>query len=469
VADQAAAGPARATTHSPVEADVVRELSDDTLAVFVSDTHMGGDPGADLFEAHAELIALLDELATHTGPVELVLAGDIFDLLRIGEVPATEDRVSVTLARPGYEGVVAAWRSFAAGRGHRVIYLPGNHDVEAWWNERIQNTLRSAGLVHEFALSYAARFRSAPERLVYSEHGNQLDPSNARRDYADRSETPIGDHVVAELIRPFASRLQASGGLPLQDLPHVYPLTLIPDWLAGRLFYDLVSRVVGYVLLPLVAAFGLFYGLAYVVAAIQSVRPDPSTIQALFLEVGRYVALLVVAFFLFFVIARRAALRAVSMLGPGVSVFDEEVASLERVEALKDNDNVVPHHPYIRYRDIDVWVWGHSHAPSLNWVPRASRDPGIAANCGCWLRQVRPVAAHFRAPPVFVPRFVLTHIRVRLDADGVRVELWDRARRAPWRLTWIERLAILGARDDSAPDGSRLVGSAKMTRNASRQ
>jgi hypothetical protein len=204
------------------------------------------------------------------------------------------------------------------------------------------------------------------------------------------------------------------------------------------------------------------------VAAIQGERPDASAIGAIFGEVSRYVAVVVGAFLLFFVVARRAALRALALLGPRVSVFDEEVSSLERVEAVKDSDRVVPHHPNVRYKDIDVWVWGHSHAPSLNRVRAASRD-GIAANCGCWLRQVRPVAAHLRAPPVFVPRFVLTHVRVQADPAGLRVELWEHGREAPARLSWIERLAVLGKGSRSPRPRSGLVASMTLARDPRHQ
>jgi UDP-2,3-diacylglucosamine pyrophosphatase LpxH len=168
--------------------DRIVELSDATLVAFVSDTHMGGDPGADLFESHDELAALFTELAAHPGPVELVLAGDIFDLLRVGEVPPGENRASVTLARAEYAALFEAWRSFAAADDRRVVYLPGNHDVEVWWNRDVQRTLERAGLVHEFSLTYGARYRSAPDRLIFCEHGNQVDDSNARKDYDDPSE-----------------------------------------------------------------------------------------------------------------------------------------------------------------------------------------------------------------------------------------------------------------------------------------
>jgi UDP-2,3-diacylglucosamine pyrophosphatase LpxH len=65
----------------------VLELSSDTLVVFVSDSHIGGDPGCDGFESPQELEALFEELTQREGPVELILAGDFFDFLQIGEVP----------------------------------------------------------------------------------------------------------------------------------------------------------------------------------------------------------------------------------------------------------------------------------------------------------------------------------------------------------------------------------------------
>ena len=54
----------------------VPELPGNALIVFVSDSHIGGDPGCDGFESPAELGALFGELAALDRPVELVLAGD---------------------------------------------------------------------------------------------------------------------------------------------------------------------------------------------------------------------------------------------------------------------------------------------------------------------------------------------------------------------------------------------------------
>jgi len=88
------------------------------------------------------------------GPVELILAGDFFDFLQIGTVPDDMNRASLTIMRPEYGQLFAALRQFKSKVGKRVVYLPGNHDAEVWWNPKVQEALREQGLVDEFAFSY---------------------------------------------------------------------------------------------------------------------------------------------------------------------------------------------------------------------------------------------------------------------------------------------------------------------------
>jgi hypothetical protein len=95
-------------------------------------------------------------------------------------------------------------------------------------------------------------------------------------------------------------------------------------------------------------------------------------------------------------------------------------------------------------RQIDVFVSGHTHAPSLSEIRRENGEAAIIVNSGCWLRQLHPVHAHFRGPPVFAPKFVQTHVRVYPGDSGVRVELWEHPKPARVRLRLAERIAILG-------------------------
>jgi hypothetical protein len=242
---------------------MLRTLQDHTLVVFLSDTHIGGDEGHDIFESPEELTALLEELSAHGGPVELVLAGDFFDFLEIAEVPSGENRASMTISRPEYRKLFSTLRAFAAGEHHRIVYMPGNHDTEIWWNPAMQNTLREEGLVDEFALSYAARLESVPERILYCEHGNQFDPANRIKDYEDQLDIPLGDHIVTDLTRGLVSAGHITRSLDLRDLNKVYPLVTIPEWVVGRFFYDLLGRVVTYLLLPLIGGYAVYWIVEY--------------------------------------------------------------------------------------------------------------------------------------------------------------------------------------------------------------
>src|ERR687893_1353890 len=242
----------------------MRELSSNTLVVFVSDSHIGGDPGCDGFESPAELEALFVELAAREGPVELILAGDFFDFLQIGKVPEGEDRASLTMDRPEYRSLFAALGRFREAEGKRVIYLPGNHDAESFWNPEIQGTLRGRGLVDEFAYRYLASMEVDGERrVVYCEHGNQLDPANTVEDYRDPLDTPLGHHVVMDFTRRVAPFGEVSRGLDLSEIKMVYPLVAIPSWVASRFFYNFAGKVAGYLLLPLLAAYAVYRLAAY--------------------------------------------------------------------------------------------------------------------------------------------------------------------------------------------------------------
>jgi UDP-2,3-diacylglucosamine pyrophosphatase LpxH len=252
---------------------LVLELPKNALVVFVSDSHIGGDPGCDGFESPGEMRELFEDLAAREGPVELILAGDFFDFLQIGKVPEGMDRASLTMSRPEYESMFAALRSFREKEGKRVLYLPGNHDAEGWWNPEIQKTLKDQGFVDDFAYYYLASMETGGgRRVIYCEHGNQLDPANTVENYRDSLDTPLGHHVVMDFTRRVAPYGEISQGLDLAEIKMVYPLVAIPRWIASRYFYDFIGKLVAYLLLPLLIAYALYRVAAFFLAFSQSGR-----------------------------------------------------------------------------------------------------------------------------------------------------------------------------------------------------
>jgi UDP-2,3-diacylglucosamine pyrophosphatase LpxH len=442
-----------------------RQLPDDTLLVFLSDTHIGGAAGGDIFQSAAELTLLLEDLDRHRGPVELVLAGDFLDLLRMEDAIGTRDRVAATIGRPEYRELFAALRAFAGGPGHRVVYLAGNHDAEAWWNPRVQRSLQQAGLVEEFGLSYAARFGPHPGQLVYCEHGNQFDPVNALTDYANPLDTPVGAHVLTEAIRPIGSRAATTSGIDLREVRYVFPIAAHPgpaEWVAGRIFYQFLGQMLRWLLVLLAFLVVAYVATAALAVVLGRAGGGPWALRSLLVEATYGAAVLVFALAVVFLVSRRTTRDVLTTLAsrfPWLAPESERSREEAAIRRLLEDGGAPPMAADVSSLEVAVFVSGHTHAPAVSELARAGGGRTVVANPGCWLRQLQPVAAWLGGPPVFVPAFVHTHLRVRSSPAGLTVELWDHPKPAERRLPWIERAAVAGRMPRQPPPaaGPRLL------------
>jgi UDP-2,3-diacylglucosamine pyrophosphatase LpxH len=450
------------------------ELSGDALVVFVSDSHIGGDRGCDGFESPDELEALFVELAGRDGPVELILAGDFFDFLQIGEVGDGQNRASMTIDRAEYRDLFAALRRFREAEEKRVIYLPGNHDAESFWNMEIQETLDEQGLVDEFAYYYLASVETgAGRRVIYCEHGNQFDPENSVGNYHDPLDTPLGHHVVMDGTRRIAPYGEISPGLDLSEIKMVYPLVAIPAWIVSRYFYHWAGKVARYLLVPLLVAYTVYKVVAYVISRATdgkasllfgSYRELPQ-IHQVFLDTALFLLLLLGIFAVFFLVARHAVHKTLKAVSPGGTPhYSPAEASQERIKAVLAGEAKPPMDPAFDPTTADVFVSGHTHLPSLAETERPEGSKAVLVNSGCFLRQLQPIAPRLKGPPIFVSKFVLTHVRVFAREGLLRVELWEQPKPAGQTLTRIERLVSIGRRPPQPPAGAkpRLVASATL-------
>jgi UDP-2,3-diacylglucosamine pyrophosphatase LpxH len=121
------------------------------LRLVVSDLHLGTgvqsgklNPHEDFFEddRFAELVAHYEELAGEHTEIELILNGDIFDLLKVkidGKWPTeiTEEVATekLRLCLEGHPKFVLAVRRFLSMPDRRLVYLPGNHDLDMWFRQ----------------------------------------------------------------------------------------------------------------------------------------------------------------------------------------------------------------------------------------------------------------------------------------------------------------------------------------------
>jgi hypothetical protein len=290
----------------------------------------------------------------------------------------------------------------------------------------IRAELERAGLVHEFALSYGATFESEADRVVYCEHGYQFDPTNTIRDHDDPLDTPLGAHVVTDFLPRLPSGWESEGG-NLRDVDRVFPLASIPVWLAGRTFYVVVTQIVRWLLLPLLVLF-----------AAHALVKGGGSVNVL-VELGYDIGVLLLVFGLFLFIGGRTANRAIRSSTARAHRTDEPGRIRSRLETGQP-----PPLGGVLTAEVGVFVSGHTHAPALTHFDGPTGEQGVLINSGCWLTQLQPTAARLGVPPVFVSRFVQTHVRVYRDNGAIQVELWEHPRASPRRLRVAERIAVAG-------------------------
>jgi UDP-2,3-diacylglucosamine pyrophosphatase LpxH len=197
------------------------------IRLVVSDLHLGTGirPGElnvledfHYDDAFAELLAHYDA-EVEDGEIELILNGDIFDLLKVkvGGVWPTEitDEVATDKLRQcldGHPRFVHALKAFLAKERRRVVFLPGNHDLDMWFPGP-----------QELFRRYVAP--SAPERVhfvtssdtyylpegIQVRHGHQLERihrvdytqmTRKRRDGTEILDLPWGSLWILEVMNP---------------------------------------------------------------------------------------------------------------------------------------------------------------------------------------------------------------------------------------------------------------------------
>jgi hypothetical protein len=295
-------------------------------------------------------------------------------------------------------------------------------------------------------------------RVIYCEHGNQLDPANTVEDYHDRLDTPLGHHVVMDFTRRVAPLGEVSPGLDLSEIKMVYPLVAIPGWVTSRYFYDFAGKVAWYLLLPLLAAYVIYRVVAYFLALaggsgsfFGNFRELPR-VHELFLDIATFGLVILLIFAIFFLVIRHSIRRALANVSPGGRPrYSPAEASQNKIREILGGETRPPMDPDLDPTTVDVFVSGHTHLPSLAEVERPDGRSAVMVNSGCFLRQLQPVSPHLKGPPVFVSKFVLTHVRVFAQDGHLRAELWDKPKPAQQSLTRFERLLSWGRMPPQPP------------------
>jgi len=253
------------------------------MLVFLSDVHLtDGSSGTQIvpraFKKFCELLVNIigDPSQTKIKKVEIVLLGDIFDVIRSGiwlrdenKIPHpvrpwsqptdkdsadwdlqtyTEEIVQKIIDNPQNQEAIGYLKKFAKqcadelGVKLVVSYLIGNHD---WLINRYPATrqaiadflgLTPPGYYATSEFNYLRPFDS-DGYPVFARHGDYYDPFNFE---GDRNASSLGDAIVIDLLNKFPQAVADSslGSNPdlikqLKEIDNVRPLWEIPAWIQG--------------------------------------------------------------------------------------------------------------------------------------------------------------------------------------------------------------------------------------------
>ena len=325
---------------------------------------------------------LAARLAAEPGPLTVVLAGDIVEMLAYpgraaADVLAAHDELCDALAA-------------VTERGGQVIYTVGNHDGDLAWD------LKAATAVHEATgarLCLAADLVLPGGGKIRVEHGHQVDPYNCFSDPRNPLDTPLGHHIVREVI----PKIEWLGKDWLTGAHEMADPTDFPSFLASRLVYRKLVRHLWWLVLAPILLFAL-------------VLPEVARVGDKYFDARRwlhdgailgYGAIVDIAVMaLILGIVSRRAWTSISSLALSERGYGQNSAARERADELI----AVGYTGYLS---------GHTHHPELH-----AHGDGFYGNTGSCTSVVEAIDTIYGMPPVYLRTQQLSWLEINAQAEG---------------------------------------------------
>jgi UDP-2,3-diacylglucosamine pyrophosphatase LpxH len=305
-------------------------------------------------------------LAAETSPVTVVLAGDIVEMLAYpgraaADVLDAHDDLCRALA-------------LVTERGGQVIYTVGNHDGDLAWDLKAATAVREATGAR---LCLAADLVLPGGEKIRVEHGHQIDPYNCFHDPRNPLDTPLGHHIVREVI----PKIEWLGRDWLTGAHEMADPADFPSFLASRLVYRKLVRHLWWVILVPIVLFAL-------------VLPQVGRVGNRYPDAGRwlhdgeilgYGALVDIAIIALLIgIVSRRAWTSISALALSERGYGQNSAARERADELIGQG-------YTGY------LSGHTHHPELH-----AHGDGFYGNTGSCTSVVEAINTIYGMPPVYL-------------------------------------------------------------------
>jgi UDP-2,3-diacylglucosamine pyrophosphatase LpxH len=247
-----------------------------------------------------------------------------------------------------------------------------------------------------FAVDLVLAGTHGPER-IHIEHGHRWDPANKFENPRDPVDTPLGEHIVKELLPDLATRDAAGvlAGVESLEDPRTFP-----SFVTSRVFYRRIVKETRWLLVPVILAIGVHFGISL------ADTPLHLHLRARDLLVfDLAVVALAIVTALVLVLAGRHAWKGASF-------------SMVSKRGKNQNDNARAAAGQLVEAGFRGMVSGHTHHPELTSVGR-----GFYANTGSGTKIVEAVDTRFDLPHVFEAKLQLSYVLLHATDRGWQASL----------------------------------------------
>ena len=323
-------------------------------------------------------------LDTEPAPLTVVLAGDIVEMLSFPGATAAD----ILEAHDDLGRALAA----VTERGGQVIYTVGNHDGDLAWDLKAADAVRDATGAK---LCLAADLLLSGGERIRVEHGHQIDPYNCFHDPRNPLDTPLGHHIVREVV----PKIERIGRDWLTGAHEMADPADFPSFVASRLVYRKLARHLWWLVLVPILLFALVLP---EVGRVKNRYPDTATWlhDVEILGYGALVDIAIIALILA-IVSRRAwtSISALALAGRG---YSQNAAARQRADDLIAEG-------YTGY------LSGHTHHPELH-----GHGDGFYANAGSCTSVVEAIDTLRGMPPVYLRTQQLSWLEITADRDHPR-------------------------------------------------
>ena len=305
-------------------------------------------------------------ISAEPGPLTVVLAGDIVEMLAYPGRAASD----VLDAHDDFCHALA----MVTERGGQVVYTVGNHDGDLAWDLKAATAVRE---VTGAKLCLAADLVLPDGKKIRVEHGHQIDPYNCFHDPRNPLDTPLGHHIVREVI----PKIEWIGRDWLTGAHEMADPADFPSFLASRLVYRKLARHLWWVaLIPIV----LFALILPELGRVRDRYPDAGRWlhDVEILAYGALVDIGIIA--LVIAIVSRRAWTSISALALSQRGYGQNTAARERADELIAGG-------YLGF------LSGHTHHPELH-----AHGDGFYGNTGSCTSVVEAIETIYGMPPVYL-------------------------------------------------------------------